>query len=271
MNIKIIISIALIMILASCTKIVEIDLNETDPKIVVDAYAQEETMVDHRLEKIYAKFTKSMSIYEDTYPQAYNNLEVYATNDQGDSYKLDWNAFDSSYSYESIISNLDDEVIDWTIETSIENVDIKAKTSIPNYVKIDSILAVKLPFGPPVDGLSPIVFFTDLPGEANYYRFRLTINGELVAGLFITRDDGFDGKQIVYPFMNISVTKGDVMKITLLAIDEFSFEYYKVIMQNMGGGFTAAPGNPYSNIEGKNTIGIFTGQTISEQTRTVNY
>jgi len=271
MNIKIIITIALLMILASCTKIVEIDLNEADPKIVVDAYAQEEGILNNRSEKLYAKFTRSVSIYEDVYPEAFSGLDVYATNDQGDHHKLNWNAYDSSYTYTNIISDLDDEVIEWTIETTIENIDIKSKTSIPNYVAIDSILAVKLPYGPPVDGLSPIAFFTDLPGEANYYRLKLTINGELIRGLFITRDDGFDGKQIVYPFMNVGVSKGDIMKVTLLAIDEFSFEYYKVIMQNMGGGFTAAPGNPYSNIEGDNTIGIFTGQTMSEAIREVNY
>ena len=270
MNIKIIITIAILMILASCTKIVEIDLNDADPKIVVDAYVQESNDENYLYQKIYAKITRSISIYDDVYPEAFDDLEVYATNDQGIRYKLDWNINDSSYSYTDIL-NKDDEVVDWTIETSVENIDIKAQTSIPNYVEIDSILAVKLPFGPPVDGLSPIVFFTDLPGESNYYRLKLTINGEQTGGLFITRDDGFDGEQIVYPFMNIGVLKGDVLKVTLLSIDEFSFEYYKVIMQNMGGGFTAAPGNPYSNIEGDNAIGIFTGQTISEVSRKVNY
>ncbi len=265
MKINIIIPIVLLMALASCTKVVEIDLNEASPQIVMDAYVQDYGE-DWKFQKVNAKLTRSMSIYEDSAPEVFDNLEVYATNEQGKRFKLDYNS--QAFMYNILIDDVDRST-NWTIETNIEGNEITSETSIPNYVAIDSIVAVKLPFGPRVDGLSPICFFTDIPGEANYFRLKISINGIPMNSLFITRDDGFDGQQIAYPFMNTEAFVGDTVAISLLAIDELSFEYYKVIMQNMGGGFSAAPGNPITNIEGEGVIGVFTGQTISEVTRII--
>ena len=260
MKINTIIYIILVFIFASCTKVIEVDLNDADPKIVVDAYVKSFEH-DWQGQQLYAIITMTSSIYDDTELDTINNLNVYGINDAGKRFKLEQYTGSSEY---RVFVLPDDISNNWKFETSIDGNDISAETTIPNYVGIDSIVAAKLPFGPPKEGLTPICFFTDLPGESNYYRLRLTVNGIHMNGLYITRDDGFDGKQIAYPFMRITVQKGDNIGVELLSIDEFSLDYYKVFAQNTGGGgFSAAPGNPLSNIKGEDVIGIFTGQTSS--------
>ncbi|MCK5847518.1 MAG: DUF4249 domain-containing protein [Bacteroidales bacterium] len=269
MKIRTIIYLSILVILASCTKVIDVDLNEADPKIVVDAYIQDYEDVNS-IQKVFVKLSRSSSVFEDNTIDVIENQTIYAINESGNRFKLDWHADSALQNYSAIINNADKST-NWSIETTIEGIDITAETSIPNFVGLDSIVATKLPFGPPKEGLSVICFFNDIAGEANNYRFRIFVNGTNMGGLYITRDDAFDGEQIAYPFMHTEVQIGDTVRVDLLSIDEFSLDYYKVFaMTNGGGGFSAAPGNPISNIKGEDAIGIFTGQTISSVTRIID-
>ena len=263
MRYNIILLILIVFAISSCKKVIDVDLNDADPKIVVDGFVENRENFDGHF--IIVKLSKSASFYDSSVPERIKGKDVYAINSAGKRFKL----VENEVHYRKYVDE-NDKSDSWTIETNIDGKDITAKTTMPNYVGIDSILSVKLPFGPQREGYTPVCFFTDIAGEANNYRLRIRINNEEFNSLFITRDDGFDGQQIAYPFMRLEVQKGDTVSIDLLCIDDFSLEYYKVFAQNMGGGgFSAAPGNPITNIEGEDAIGIFTGQTKSTATRIV--
>ena len=260
---NILIFILIIFAISSCKKVINVDLNDADPKIVVDASVENGENYDGHV--IIVKLSKSASFYDSSVPELIKGKDVYAINSAGKRFKL----FENEYYYRIYIDEVDKSDV-WKIETNIDGKDITAQTTMPNYVGIDSILSVKLPFGPQREGYTPVCFFTDIAGEANNYRLRIHINSLYYNDLYITRDDGFDGQQIAYPFMKLEVQKGDTVSIDLMSIDAFSLEYYKVFAQNMGGGgFSAAPGNPITNIVGEDAIGIFTGQTVSSVTRIV--
>lgn len=252
----------IIIIFSSCSKVIDVDLNEADPQIVVDAFVEsyyDKQSIKHQ--HAFVKLSYTSSFFENNTPVYIDGAKLHITNNKGDKYLLD-DLGKGRYSYNFPDVNIS---ASWKIEGLVDDTEIEASAAVPSYVGIDSVVAIELPFGPPKKGRSPICFFTDKVGESNSYRLKIKINGVQQAGLYITRDDGQDGKQIAYPFMRNKVFPGDTIDVLLLSIDKFSLDYYLVFAQNMGGGgFSAAPGNPISNIEGENTIGIFTGQTRSE-------
>ncbi len=254
------------LLFASCTKVIDVDLNDASPMIVVDASVNSYDNVLYTDQNVWVKVSWSSSYFENNTPTPIDDASLAVINANGDRFDLVHNT--SGGYYASIPA--DKRSNEWKLEGLIEGKEFKSNTQIPNYVAIDSILAAKLPFGPPKDGLTPIVFFTDIAGEENYYRMKIWINDTLQNKLYITRDDGFDGKQIAYPFMRLQLKTNDKFRVELLCIDKFSLDYYKVFAMNTGGGgFSAAPGNPLSNIDGEGMIGIFTGQTSSWTTRIV--
>lgn len=247
---------------SSCTKIIDVDLNEANPRIVIDG-SMNFLDSNNRIATVKLEWTGSYYSSNDfTY---INGAELYLKSPDGKMHTL-INVSDGEYiSNDSISGNSLDN---FELSGTIEGVDFNATSLMPNRVEIDSIGAYVLPFGPPNPEkfLTPIVFFNDLPNEKNYYRYRLFVNGAQITDLYFQADDGQDGEQMVYPFFNVAVVSNDTLTIQLLSIDEESYDYYKVLNQNIGGGgFSAAPGNPNTNIKG-DAIGVFTSQMVSSRT-----
>ncbi len=252
-------------IISSCTKVIDVDLNKANPKIVVDASVN---FVDTNNRYAIVKLSWTGSFYSSNDFSKINGADLYLKTPDGKVHSLVNNADGEYISTDHINGGSLDN---FELSGKIEDIEISSISSMPKRVDIDSIGAYVLPFGPPNEAnlKTPIVFFTDLADEKNYYRFRLTINNEYVSELFFSRDDGQNGEQIAFPFMGFMVDIGDTVKIDLLNIDKESFDYYKVLNQNIGsGGFGAAPGNPNTNIQG-DAIGIFTAQQVSTKTMIV--
>ena len=81
------------------------------------------------------------------------------------------------------------------------------------------------------------------------------------------RDDGLDGNNLEFIFYNNPLTETCDVKVELFTLDEFAFDYFKVLYDNSphGGPANAAPGNPVSNIKG-GAIGIFRAAFVSRDT-----
>ncbi len=264
MHIKTIYFLALIIIATSCTKVIDVDLNDTDPKIVVDGYVKYDPVSDSQIASV--KISKTANYFDSSIPQTITNATLSVINGNGKEIPL---TYSEGYGFSANIQQ-EDHSSSWKLKGVIESSDVEAITTIPKHVKIDSINAYKLDFGPPKKGFTPVAFFTDIAGESNYYRLKISINNIEYNDLFYTGDDTQDGDQITYPFYAVDALYGEEMTIELLCIDEFAYEYFKVFGDNMGGGgFSAAPGNPNSNIEGESMLGVFTGQTTNVVRRTV--
>lgn len=252
----------IIIITSACTKVIDVDLNESNPKLVIDGAVN---FADSNVRYASVKLSWTGSYYSSNDFNVINGAELFLKSPDGISHALT-NTNDGIYvSTDSIVGNSLDN---FELSGIIDGKEISAISSLPNRVEIDSIGAYVLPFGPPNDGnfRTPVIFFTDLKNDKNYYRFRLLVNGESIEELFFQRDDGQDGELMIYPFFRVRVSPNDTITIQLLCIDKASFDYYKVLSQNIGGGgFSAAPGNPNTNIQG-DAIGVFTAQNVSQKT-----
>ncbi len=251
----------LVSVFSSCTKVIDVDINEANQRIVVDAHI-DNNLRDTTISSCRVHLTKTSSFYDNNSFEFINNADLYIKTSNGISHKL----ISGNHGYYTYILDtaiqLNEEV---ELYGLIEGEEIKAKSIMPRRVKVDSIIAIELPFGPKHKGITPICFFTDYPGEDNYYRLILSVNNVQVNGFYVTYDLGHNGGLLNYPFMGVHVEKGDTVKIDLLGISKFDYDYYRVIIQTQkSGGFSAAPGNPNTNIEG-NAIGVFTAETFNSK------
>lgn len=259
---NIILAIATIISASSCTKIIDLDLNESNPKIVIDGSINFYDSLQH---DVHVNLSRTGSYSSSNEFSKIDNADLYIKSPDGSIYSLVGSGNGDYFNSEFIPGNSFDK---FELYGDIDGVEISATSSFPNRVNIDSIGAIVLPFGPPNPDLllTPIISFTDIPNEKNYYRFRLIVNHDNVSELFFQGDEGQDGKQMIYTFFRSRVAKNDTITIQLLSIDKESYDYYTVLNQNIGGGgFSAAPGNPNTNIQG-NAIGIFSAQYVSEKT-----
>jgi len=249
------------LVFSSCTKVIDADINEANQRIVIDAYV-ENYFSDTTASFCQVKLSKTGSFYDNNSFGLVANAELFIKDKDGNSHKL-LSYQNGYYNYMLTPSvELNDEI---ELYGTIEGEEITAKAIMPRRVKIDSVVAIELPYGPRHKGITPICFFTDFPREDNYYRLKLYVNNQQVGGFYVTYDLGHNGGLLNYPFMGIHVEKKDTVRVDLLGISKFDYDYYRVIIQTQkSGGFSAAPGNPNTNIEG-NAIGVFTAQTFDSK------
>jgi len=251
-----------IFIISSCTKVIDVDINEANQRIVIDAYVQNYA-VDTTSSFCQVKLTRTGSFYSNNSFEIIKDANLFIKDKDGNSHKL--LSYQNGY-YNFMMSPSVEFSDELELHGNIEGEEISAKSVMQRRVKIDSVVAAQLPFGPKNKGVKPICYFTDFPDEENYYRLVLYVNNIQVGGFFVTYDMSRDGGTIAYPFMRNPVQKNDTVSVELFGISKFDYDYYKVIIQTQSsGGFAAAPGNPNTNIEG-NAIGVFTAESFDKKT-----
>jgi hypothetical protein len=137
-----------------------------------------------------------------------------------------------------------------------------ANTSIPNLVRIDTILALFQPASTfSEEGYLLNIIFQDPAVASNYYRVELDIAGERYGAIdeLILLDDGLtNGNLIQFPLFGADVAQlGDVVTLYLSSIDKQAFDYFTAINAVLIGD-AGSPANPKSNFN-NNALGNFSG------------
>lgn len=248
-----------IVILASCTKVIDVDLNDADPSIVIDGSVQlSETDGNNMVAEVLVNWTSSY--FEPNEFEAIDGASLYIKDGRGQTYKLEEISTGFYYNDQLPVGTPKEE---YELYGTIEEEEVSARSTLSRMVLLDSVGADQPNFGPP--WISPFCYFTDIPGEDNYYRLRVFVNGFHDKSIFFINDSGRDGMELGYRFFGVEVIPGDSISIELLCIDEDSYEYYKVLSEATG---SAAPGNPTTNIVGEG-IGVFTAETMSQRSHIV--
>lgn len=248
--------------LSSCEKVIDVDLRDAEPKIVVEGH-----LTNIKGMNLLA-LSKTSSFYNNEEPERLRGAEVVVIDENGTEYIL--NEVNKGY-----YNNQDFEVLtnhNYKLEVKVDNQILKSSSYSPSSVKIDS---VKIEFsefsGPKGKGnhdnslYKVTCYFVDPINEINFYRLRIAINGEYLSGFNVIDDKFFSGKTINYQFNGIDLIDNDMVRIELLGIDENNFQYYYMLSRIFGGGQDITPGNPPTNIEG-NAIGIFGANTFDTLT-----
>lgn len=246
--------VAVTVLFSSCEKEITIDLNSSEPKVVIEGLVELDTLA-------YVKITMSKDYNADGNFPPVKGAIVYLSDDNGKEELL---SQDNNGLYVS--RNIKGEKNrTYSLKVTIDDQVFTSTSKMPDFVKIDSLFMYYIPA---FKEAYPMVRFQDMPGQLNYYRSKLYVNGKRVKmGDDVTNNKDREGRvidRIMYVeknnLENDKIYKGDTIKTDLLCIDKGTYDYFDSLSR-MGMSQT----NPTSNITG-GALGYFSAFTKSTTT-----
>lgn len=233
------------LFIVSCEKVIDVDLNEEDPKVVIEAkFNAGETT--HRVQ-----ITRTLNFDEvGPYP-AVNNATVGVTDNLGNSAVMTFvgDGFYEVTGYPVI------EGRTYTLTVNVDGTTYTAASTVPGLVEIDTLAVLPIVLGADtLNALLPLRY--DPAGIRNFYQFDIYKNTERVEGIFLQDDQFTDGILVEQPIFGGGFDSGDTALVDMFCIDEPVYNYFFALEQNQ----SATPANPVSNFSG-GCLGYFSVRT----------
>ncbi|MEM8887208.1 MAG: DUF4249 domain-containing protein [Bacteroidota bacterium] len=239
------------LLLFSCEEVIEIDLNESNPQWVIEARIDDET------HEALVDISKTSSYFESGEAEVGSGASVMINSSFGDSYEL------TEYApgkYRALDVNLQLQE-QYELKVELEGKTYEAISILQAPLQVDSLVTEYLAAGlGPGEGYFVRLAFQDPPGVRNYLRLEIWVNGELRPDIGLYDDNLTDGNELVFPLFIDPFELGDSVEIKVHAIDYEVHRYWtglsSILGNAAGGGASAAPANPPSNIS-NDALGYF--------------
>ena len=246
----------LMVVLTSCEKVIDIDLNSKSPKIVIEG------IVDDQPGPYYVRLSTTVNFDESNDFPPVTGARVIINDDQTGNDTL---VEISPGLYQTTTLQ---GIYGHTYTLQVNTSSGEAYTSVckmPELVAYDSLTVDSLSFF----GASTITFtpyYIDPITIGNRYRFIVYRNDTLVEETFVFEDRFNNGLMNSRPIIvGEEWESGDSARIVKQDIDQGVYDYFNSL-QLSSDGQTAAPANPLSNIS-NGALGYFSVHTT--QTKTV--
>jgi hypothetical protein len=250
--------IALVFVgLVSCEKKVDIDLNDANPKLVIEGTLYGGTNL------FTVNITQTASYFNSESIPTITNASV-ILKDQSGTFNI---PHVGNGVYQLMFTGVSNNT--YTLEVIWEGNLYSASSYLPQVVPIIELRAEES-----TGGVGPgsghgggsslpqyklYCAFDDPIGVENFYRFRYDVNGvpDDITEFQIISDKNSDGQYIDIPirFGQKTFSQGDSVDVHLVSFDEAAYDYYLTLSSivSSGGGpmsGSAAPGNPTNNWSG---------------------
>jgi hypothetical protein len=241
------------LFLASCQKVIELDLSTTTPGLVIQGNVYDEPG------PYIVKISKTVNFDTPNIYPAVTNATVSISDDDGNSENLSQTT-DGIY----VTSTLQGHIgMTYTLTVNVDGKTYSASSTMPEPVDIDTIYFKKSIFG----GSRLIALdFNNLPGKENYYQVIHFVNGKQIPGFSVFSNHTEQVARISYSFMTTDSTPalvaGDKIDVWLGSIDKSVFEYFRTA--NRDGGRSASPANPVTNIS-NGALGYFNACSVRKK------
>lgn len=241
----------IILSLIACEKVIEVDLNTSDPKTVIDASLCAQ-------DSVHLIFLSKSGRFTDAEGLARVSGAIINISDLNGAIAT-FTEFDSGIyyleNYPLITGNT------YNLEVINGDETITASSILHPKIEIDSLYFAEDEFGgPPSEETlyNTRIIFQDPGGVPNYYREVLTVNDTLDNVFRVANDDLTDGNERDLGYFQRRVREGDNVEVELWMIDQEAFNYFNTLDDiASGSGFVSAtPYNPISNLSGG--LGNFT-------------
>jgi hypothetical protein len=257
----------------SCQKVIDVDLNSADPKVVIEGIITDSTGPH------LVKLSYTGSYFDVNKFNGIPGATVIISDNTGNTDTLKESPM-AGYYFTQKITGTSGRT--YTLQVNVNNEKYYASSTMPSRVEIDSINYYKpedLNFGPDrrSDGKLVKMNFMDPKGQGNYYLIKMYVNDTLsyfsFQSLFAPTDDYMLYQDNFYDGNNVNVTlfgkfvyPGDSVSVELISIDKSIFDYFNGLNQlaPRGGGSSAAPANPPSNVS-NGAVGYFSAEAISRK------
>ncbi|WP_343672403.1 DUF4249 domain-containing protein [Chitinophaga sp.] len=250
-------------ILSSCEKEIHVDLNSSEPQIVIDG------SITDAAGPYYVRITKTVNYSESNVYPGVSGATVIISDNNGITDTLTETS-PGIYQTSTIIGTPGNT---YSLSVSIEDKEYYATSTMPLKVNLDSLKFSPTSVPGEEDLYSILPVFTDPPTLGNNYRYLLTINGKLDDSYFVDNDNignGLVNKRSLFT-QDTDIKLKDSVKLEMRCIDLPSYTYFYTLSQiadgGPGGGTT--PTNPPNNITGDYALGIFSAYTTQTRTQIV--
>lgn len=264
---KLVLSLIIVSLMfANCTKIIELDLNTSDPQIVVDAQ-----LSDDPTQKATVQLSKTVNFSAtNTFPPVSSAVVFIKNRTTGEVDTLKETSA-GLYKGSKLVGKVGN-TYDLTILTGGKT--ITASSTIPRKVTLDSISTLKQSFFGNTQ-ISLIPRYVDPKGIGDNYRFIVSVNGKVRKDIFTFNDELSDGGMNGRPLFggggeDEEIKIGDTVSIEMQGIDAANYLYFSTMAD--GGGSrnsdSATPTNPVTNLNGA-ILGYFSAYSTQKKTITI--
>ena len=249
-------SILSLAFLTSCTEVIEVDLNDSSPQLVVEA-----SVTDAPFAQEIQLSQSGSYIQPGDYPTV---SDAMVRVQDGDGQWFDFSEVEPGlYRNTDLKGNVGES---YQLEILVEGETYEASSVLPSSVPMDS-LSYELFEGPGFGNQGPQqqyivrVHFQDPVSDPTYLRFVALVNDTLRNNILLYDDALTDGQEVAFPLLGLDVDKGDKIQILAFSLDEANHLYFYTLSEVTGQAFgpsSSAPANPTTNLS-NGCAGVFWG------------
>jgi hypothetical protein len=259
-----IIALLALFAMASCEKEIDIDLKDSEPKVVIEG-----KITQGELGQV--KITKTVNFSDSNVFPTVSGAIVKITDSQGTSEQLN-EIRPGVYEGKNLRGAIGQT---YTLTVEAEGKTYTASSTMPQLVKLEGVRTEINSFAPPgrdKDLLTVYPLYTDPAELGNNYRFIAAANDLLDRTIILSNDNIDNGMPNSRPLFtqDLEVRAGDKLSLEMWCMDRGTYDYFFSLSQTSGngpGGGTT-PTNPPNNLSG-GALGFFSAHTLEKITLTV--
>ena len=238
---------------SSCEDVIELDLDTTEPRLVIEGTLDAGTQMSQVL------ISRSNDFYDPSGPEPISGASISLQGEDGAVYTLAETS-DGTYRAENVAVNPGEEVM---VAVEVEGILYEAVSRVPYPVNLKEIVvaenAIETPFGDDGEGsIALSANWDDLADIENFYRIRTYLDGAFQSDSYLLLKDVFvgDGAELSIPLPD-RFEENSTVTLELLSTDEPYYDYFFQVSSVAGDGAgSTTPFNPVGNFS-PNVLGYF--------------
>ncbi|SEM81229.1 protein of unknown function [Mucilaginibacter gossypiicola] len=259
-----ILTACILLFASSCTKVVDLKLNDESGKLVIEG-----NITNGTGPQIFKLSTNVPFTNTNTYP-AVSGATITVTDQAGNSY-LFVEGVAGTYTNTQLTGIPGNT---YTMTALIKEITYTAVSTMPQVVTLDSLSSKNQAISTGDNPKKQVTaYYRDPAGLANQYRFVEYVNGVQVKDVFATNDQFNDGLATNMVLRGgdgdeNAIHAGDTVTVEMQCIDHPMYLYWLTLSQQsqVGPGGSVTPSDPPTNITPV-TLGYFSAHTT--QTKTI--
>jgi hypothetical protein len=235
-----------------CTKVIDVDLKNSDPQLVIEGSVTNSSPASVSISQSVL-FTTS-----NNFPPV-SGAVVRVTDNTGSRYVLAETSA-GTYANNALVGV---EGRTYNLSISLNGKEYTSSSTMPSQVNMDTILLEQIAF------ITENIWivkpkYTDPPGFGNYYRFIEKINNVRNPAIWVWDDKLSNNGVSTRPLIqgDSAIELNDTIEVEMQCIDRNIFRYFSALQSLQDNSTT--PTNPDSNITG-NVLGYFSAHTSQKK------
>lgn len=241
---KLLILLGFVSLFIACEDVVEVDLEEAQPRLVVDAILQWEKGTTGKNQTI--KLSRTRGFFEEE-PRPVSGARVVVSNNSN----VEFN-FEEISPGEYVTSSFEPELNEfYSLRIELNGDVYSAEETLKPVVPIDLIEQIDQG-GFSGEDIELKAFYTDPEGEENYYLFKFFAPFLAFPDLSVFDDEFNDGNQIFGLFSEEDLEPGMDVSIQLHGISKEYYNFLEILLAqagSAGGPFETQPATVRGNIK----------------------